>query len=217
MEKNYTFNLHKKYHWFYILAFSSLISCEKGTNVEKLTPQEDSLKTAMSTRFTSQQIEDKYQQRLHTKLIPDSILAKAFPTTLFGVKRDTLDVPSSNDIKENPDFKTTALTASYHADEALVRLGIIDCSEKFSSLTMKTSMIMETEYVNKVLENGFKKSQVYKGHILTTKEVKENGQLQSNIKLQLKERYFVDIYGTNISVEKLKLVIPQIKYQELPD
>ena len=78
-------------------------------------------------------------------------------------------------------------------------------------------MIMETEYVNKILENGFLKSQVYKGHILRTKQTTENGQLQSNIKLQLKERYFVDIYGTNISVEKLKLVIPEIKYQELPD
>lgn len=199
-----------------LTTFGLLLSCEKAKNVEKLTAQEDSLKTAMSTRYTSQQINAKYEERLQTKLITDSILAKAFPTTLFGVKRDAL-VDITTNHAEKRELKTTALNASYQADDTLVKLGIFDCSEKFSSLAMKTSMIMETEYVNKILENGFKKSQVYKGHILTTKEVKENGQLQSNVKLQLKERYFVDIYGTNISVEKLKLVIPEIKYQELPD
>ena len=206
----------QKSSFLFLLLQIFTISCEKAKNIETLTPQEDSLKTAMSTRFTSQQIDAKYEERLQTKLVTDSVLALALPPELLGMKRDTISVIFENHTP-NSEFKGTVLWASYKKGDSSVKIGFSDCSDKFSSLTMKTTMIMETEYVNKILENGFLKSQVYKGHILRTKQTTENGQLQSNIKLQLKERYFVDIYGTNISVEKLKLVIPEIKYQELPD
>ena len=206
----------QKSSFLFLLLQIFTISCEKAKNIETLTPQEDSLKTAMSTRFTSQQIDAKYEERLQTKLVTDSVLALALPPELLGMKRDTISVIFENHTP-NSEFKGTVLWASYKKGDSSVKIGFSDCSDKFSSLTIKTTMIMETEYVNKILENGFLKSQVYKGHILRTKQTTENGQLQSNIKLQLKERYFVDIYGTNISVEKLKLVIPEIKYQELPD
>ncbi len=206
----------KKSHFCFLIPLTLIISCEKSKNVEKLTPQEDSLKIAMSTRFTSQQINEKYEQRIHTKLLPDSILAQAFPKKLLDMKRDTIQ-PFFEKEKQNPEFRTSALNAIYRNNDAIINLNISDCSDKFSSLTMKTTMIMETEYVNKILENGFLKSQIYKGHILRTKQTTEKGQEQSNIKMQFKERYFVDIYGTNISVEKLMPVISEIKYQDLPD
>ena len=206
----------KKSSFYILILLIITISCEKSTNVEKLTPQEDSLKTAMSARFTTEKINAKYEERLQTKLLPDSILAQAFPTELLGMKRDTISVIFENHTL-NSEFKGTVLWASYKKGNSSVKIGFNDCSDKFSSLTMKTTMIMETEYVNKILENGFLKSQVYKGHILRTKQTTENGQVQSNIKMQFKERYFVDIYGTNISVEKLLPVISEIKYQDLPD
>lgn len=44
----------------------------------------------MSTGFTSQQINEKCEQRIHTKLLPDSILAQAFPKKLLDMKGDTI-------------------------------------------------------------------------------------------------------------------------------
>lgn len=126
----------------------------------------------MSTRFTSQQINEKCEQRIHTKLLPDSILAQAFPKKLLDMKGDTIQ-PFFEKEKQNPKILISLVNAIYRNNDTIINLDISDSSEKFASLTMKTAMIMETQYENKIIENGFEKSQVYKNHIIWTRQVKK--------------------------------------------
>lgn len=200
----------------FTVAIFLMDSCGKqGTDVANLTPQEDSLKKAMANLHTYDEIKKTGETLKAKDTITTDLLQSAAPKKLLGMKRDTLEMLENYD--KAIDWKIKSLGAQYSEKNKQIQLNIADGAGNTNSDMIENTMVMEGDYINKKLENGWRKSILYKRKIIWAEEKTEGGTLKSELKFQLRKRYFVDVYGTNIPVKELKKVIIEIDSTKLPD
>lgn len=191
----------------------SLAACKKEEKTENKTSLGDAIEGMSNLGKVANKMDEvtKNIDELKTKTpVSNDVLKAVVPENLGGLKRTEISVGQTSVMN------VSSADAKYSDDNKRINLTVMDGAGETGSSLVSIFMMSLSADMEKTTENGFEKTTTINGIKAMVSENKNADNINSEIKMVVKNRYMISIEGSGYTVEELSKTISEINLSELP-